>query len=100
MLSGSSHGRTVATGVYLDLPTRIPMTVDWKGKSQLEKQPWQWDDFPVFGVCKPTGVSSLSSALQGLTRLQAAQRHSLATLCRDGIGQLNGNLADIFIFIC
>lgn len=38
MLSGSSHGRTVGTGVYLDLPTQILMIVDWKGNSQLEEQ--------------------------------------------------------------
>ena len=40
MLSGSSHERTLGTGVYLDFPTWILMIADWKGNSQLEEQLW------------------------------------------------------------
>lgn len=38
-----------------------------KGNSQLEKQPWHWDYFPVFRVCQLRGVFFFTSALKGLT---------------------------------
>lgn len=66
------------------------MIVDWKRNSQLEEQ--FWNNYPVLGVGKTMEVSSLLSALQGLTRVQDAQMCSLTMLC--GIRQLNSDLAN------
>lgn len=93
MLSGSSHRRTDGTGIYLDLPTWFLMIVDWKVNSQLEEHLWWWDDCPMFGSVNPWGVFPQVCSVW-FDLVQAAQRCSLATVYRDEIGQLNGDLAN------